>query len=390
MKKAALLLASSLTVMSGALVAPALPAIAGHFAEVPRVDFLTKLILTLPALGIVVGAPAAGWWLDRNPRRPVLLAALIGYAAVGSLGFVLPDLYALLASRLALGLTVAVILPTSVTLVGEYFDGAERTRFLGTQSAFMALGGTVFVAISGGLASLGWRYVFLVYASALLVAALAWRALPEPTRPGGEATPAGEPAGSRPPLSGWVWFTYACVLLGMVAFYLIPVQNAFVLAAVGVEAEWLLGAGLIVGTLAAAGLSASYGWLRARFTATALFAVAFAGMGVGFAVIGLLPSLAGALAGSVVAGAGAGVLMPNGNACLIEIAPPARRGTVLGGLTTVVFAGQFLSPIALQPVIDATGGLLAGHLAFGLGCLGVAAAITAVAVATRGVTARAA
>ena len=56
--KLTLLLASSLTVMSGALVSPALPAIQASFAgDVERVELLTRMILTLPALGIVVGAP---------------------------------------------------------------------------------------------------------------------------------------------------------------------------------------------------------------------------------------------------------------------------------------------------------------------------------------------
>ncbi|MEQ9441266.1 MAG: hypothetical protein RIG62_19640 [Cyclobacteriaceae bacterium] len=48
--KITLLLASSLTVMSGALIAPALPIMADHFSDVEHADFLTRLVLTTPVL----------------------------------------------------------------------------------------------------------------------------------------------------------------------------------------------------------------------------------------------------------------------------------------------------------------------------------------------------
>ena len=383
MTKLTLPLAASLTVMSGALVAPALPAIDAFFAAAPdapgNVSLLVRSLLTLPALGIIVGAPAAGWWLDRNRRRPILLVALVVYALAGTAGFVLEGLYAILVSRFVLGLSVAVILPTVVTLVGEYYEGEERSSFLGLQAAFMALGGTVFVALSGVLAGAGWRYVFLVYAFSLVVAALVAFALPEPERDAGAAFAKTENAADLPPVSRWVWFTYACTVLGMLAFYLVPVQSAFVMRAVGVEAEWLLGGGLIVATLVSAAVSANYGRLRRRFGIATLFALAFLGMGVGYVVIGLGASVAAAIVGSMIAGGGAGLLMPNGNACVIEASAPARRGRLLGGLTTAVFVGQFVSPLAFSPVEAVAGGLLPGHLWFGAGTVAVAAGIWAVA-----------
>ena len=388
MTKLTLLLAASLTVMSGALVAPALPAIDASFSARPdapaNVSLLVRSLLTLPALGIIVGAPAAGWWLDRNRRRPILLVALVVYALAGTVGFLLEGLYAILVSRFVLGLSVAVILPTVVTLVGEYYEGEERSSFLGLQAAFMALGGTVFVAISGVLAGAGWRYVFLVYAFSLVVAALVAFALPEPERdaapgPASYSAAVPPPAAQRSPISKWVWFTYACTVVGMLAFYLVPVQSAFVMRAVGVEAEWLLGGGLIVATLVSAAVSANYGRLRRRFGIATLFALAFLGMGVGYVVIGLGASVAAAIVGSMIAGGGAGLLMPNGNACVIEASAPARRGRLLGGLTTAVFVGQFVSPLAFSPVEAVAGGLLPGHLWFGAGTVAVAAGIWAVA-----------
>jgi MFS family permease len=75
--KIALLLASSMTVMAGAIIAPALPDIERIFADQPRVELLVRLVLTLPALFTAIVAPVAGWAIDRFGRRRLLLGGLM-------------------------------------------------------------------------------------------------------------------------------------------------------------------------------------------------------------------------------------------------------------------------------------------------------------------------
>jgi len=66
-----LLLASTLTVMAGAALAPALPTLQAVFHDTPHVALLTRQLLTVPALFIVLAAPIAGWLVDRVGRvRP--------------------------------------------------------------------------------------------------------------------------------------------------------------------------------------------------------------------------------------------------------------------------------------------------------------------------------
>ena len=52
-----LLLLSTLTIMSGATIAPALPAMQAHFADAPNAAFLVKLSLTIVGLAIALTAP---------------------------------------------------------------------------------------------------------------------------------------------------------------------------------------------------------------------------------------------------------------------------------------------------------------------------------------------
>ncbi|MEL6654666.1 MAG: MFS transporter [Bacteroidota bacterium] len=182
MRKATLLLTSTLTVMSGALIAPALPRMEAAFAETEYVALLTRLVLTVPALVIALFSPVAGWLIDRFGKIRLFLAAMAIYAIAGSAGFWLEDLYQILLSRAILGLSVALIMTTGTTLIGDYYEGEERNAFIGIQGAFMAFGGTVFVSISGLLADLNWRYPFLVYAFGWVVLVLVWRYLPEPKK----------------------------------------------------------------------------------------------------------------------------------------------------------------------------------------------------------------
>lgn len=60
-----LLLASTLTIMSGATISPALSAIRSAFDATPNADVLVQIVLTMSALFIAVGAPIAGAVVDR-------------------------------------------------------------------------------------------------------------------------------------------------------------------------------------------------------------------------------------------------------------------------------------------------------------------------------------
>ena len=138
-----LMMISTLTVMSGATIAPSLPSIRKHFATVPNADYLVRLVLTLPALFIALGAPLVGIMIDRLGRKPLLVLALCLYGIAGSSGFVLNNLNWLLVSRAFLGVSVAGIMTIATTLIADYYTGATRAQFLGLQAGFMGLGGVL-------------------------------------------------------------------------------------------------------------------------------------------------------------------------------------------------------------------------------------------------------
>ena len=152
--QATLLLASTLTVMAGATIAPSLPQMARVFSNTPNAEFLSKLILTIPALFIAVCSPLAGRIIDRLGRLRLLFMALIIYSIGGVSGYFLNNLYHILVGRALLGIAVAGIMTVAVTLIGDYFEGRSRERFMGIQAASMSFGGMIFVGTGGFLADL--------------------------------------------------------------------------------------------------------------------------------------------------------------------------------------------------------------------------------------------
>ncbi|MFN3227428.1 MAG: MFS transporter, partial [Hyphomicrobiales bacterium] len=141
----ALLLASSLTVMAGATIAPALPQIEATFAGTPHMELLTRLVLTVTAIFTVVGSPLAGLFVDRFGRKPLLIVGLVLYAVAGTSGLYVDSLVGLLVGRAVLGLAVACNMTAATTLFADLYSGSERAKALGRQSAFMGIGGVAFL-----------------------------------------------------------------------------------------------------------------------------------------------------------------------------------------------------------------------------------------------------
>lgn len=124
-----MLLAGTLTVMSGIAVSPSLPVMENYFSKVVNtvnIEILIRLIITLPALFIVIGSPIAGVMIDRLGRKPLLLVGIIFYGFAGASGFLLNDLISILIGRAFLGLSVACIIVSSTTLIADYYIGSAR------------------------------------------------------------------------------------------------------------------------------------------------------------------------------------------------------------------------------------------------------------------------
>jgi MFS family permease len=351
--KITLLFTSSLTIMAGATIAPSLPQIQQVFIAEPQSEILTKLILTVPALFIAVCAPPAGLFIDRFGRMKLMRAALIGYGLSGTAVLFLQDIYLILASRALLGVAVAGVMTTTITLIADYFSGMERDEFMGLQGAFVALGGVIFITGGGLLADIGWRYPFAIYASAFIILPAAYFYLYEP-RVKRRSAPDDDIREDNYQKS-LVVLIYLTALLGMMLFYIIPLQIPFYIKEQTGVGNTLTGIAIACSTLSSAVVSLNYKRIKARWGFPMIYFFSFLFLGIGYLIIFQASGYLGILSGLLTGGIGMGVLIPNSNVWIVTLSPESMRGRIVGGLTTAVFIGQFISPFFIQPILEHTG-----------------------------------
>lgn len=345
MTKAVLLGAASLTIMSGAAISTALPAIEAAF---PGNELLTRLLLTLPALFILFCAPVAGIVADRWGRKPLLLAGLCLFVFAGTSGIYLGTFSLLLAGRALLGVAVAGVITSANTLVTDYFTGAERQRFMGFQGATMSLGGVCFLVGGGLLAQWSWRANFAIYLLALPLIPLAWRHLAETRGTAG----GGPDQEDNAPLPFWKVcrvFAFAAGTMGV--FYLIPTQMPFFLKELAGASPPMTGICIAASTLAAGLSSSQFGRFGRDLSHAGRLAFASGMMGLGMSGLWWAAGIPSVLVCMAVFGAGMGWLMPANTFRLAELSPTRLRGRLMGILSSSLFLGQFVSPLLSQPLI---------------------------------------
>jgi len=111
----------------------------------------------------------------------VLLVGLLGMALSFALFGLATALWMLFAARVLGGLLSSALLPTAMAYVADSTDPEGRGRGMGLLGAAMGLGMVIGPGLGGFLMVEGHPEVpfFVAAGLALLVAALAWRALPE-------------------------------------------------------------------------------------------------------------------------------------------------------------------------------------------------------------------
>jgi MFS family permease len=352
--KLTLLLASSLTVMSGATVSPSLPAMKQQFeSAIADPDLritLVKLVITLPALFIVIGSPIAGIVVDRFGRKPLLLLSAILYGFAGSSGLFLDSLPTILVGRAILGFAVAGVMVSATTLIADYYSGSARAAFMGLQAGFMGLGGVLFLTVGGALAQQNWHYPFGIYLFAWLIVPLISMFVLEPERDNLSSPNIEAEIPSQFTPVGVMVIVYGLTTLSQIAFYLIPVQLPFFLDSLVQALPTQSGMAIALCTLFSAVASVTYGKLKQRMEFVTFLPIIFGFMGIGYLLIGQSSNWTQVLTGLAISGMGLGIIMPNMSVWLSSAVPDAIRGRALGGLSTAMFLGQFLSPIVTQPL----------------------------------------
>ncbi len=368
-----ILAATGLALLATPLVSPAMPEIARVFAQNaenepfarailrvisilpgdPSVIFLVKFILlSIPALFIILAAPLVGWLSDNVGRKGLLNTSLLIFGISGASGYFADSFFFLFIGRAVLGLAIAGIKTATVAMVGDYYEGPARNKVIGWQGSAMKIGGVIFMLLGGLMANFSWQTPFLGYMLAFVLLPSGLIALSEslPSVKAKQAQAAGEGLADVPFWPAVYVFISAFLASGL--FFITPVQLPFYLSNAFAASPFEMGAAIAVGNTVGALISLVYYRFKRLMNFIAIYAFIFLTMAVGYFIVALAPSFTIALLGMVVGGLGFGLYVPNHCSWILSIVSPQRRGFGVGLVTTAMFLGQFSAPILVQPFID--------------------------------------
>jgi MFS family permease len=371
-----LLLPITLSVMGIIILVPVLPQIMAHFQQVPNYKYLIQGgVLTMPALCVMLFSPLAGWLADLFGRRRILIASMIVYAFLGIAPLFLDDLYAIIASRVGVGLCEAIIMTVSTTLISDYFKGPEREKWLASQTATASASALVLIYVGGLLgAAYGWRGPFAVYLFSLLLAISVWLFTwePSPEEPvpavgaGGLAAAPGSLPAAAPVVFPWKRMTGICAitLFASVMFYTVQTQSSLALNVLGVQDPARLG---LLAAIATVGVLAGTVIFRvlARLPIAVLLFLEFLIIGVGFAGMGKAASPWQFVAAASFNQLGCGMILPTLLTWATRGLPFQIRGRGNGTWQATFAVGQFLSGMVVTFLGESTGGILRAFIVLG-------------------------
>ena len=345
-----LMLTAVMPTMAIIALVPVLPLLMREFAAVPGAAVLVPMALTIPALCVALFSPVAGWLSDKLGRKRLLVGALLGYAGFGLLPLLLDDLRMILVARVALGVTEAIIMTVATALVGDYFTGERRERWVSIQIATASVSAIVLIAAGGALGeALGSRGPFWLYLLALPVALAAAAILFEPAKASATAPASG---GAAQSIAGLVAITFG---IGML-FYTLIVQLGPVIEATGVTSPATIGLAGAAANLGVMAGSMLFGRLKG-WSGQTLLSIGLPLVALGYVGIALSGSFALTAACAVVISIGNGLMLPTMLAWVLRRLPPETRGRGTGVWTGSFFLAQFVAPIVAVALSGVLGGL---------------------------------
>ncbi|MCO4846172.1 MAG: MFS transporter [Sulfurovum sp.] len=341
-----LLLIATLGVMSGITVVSSLPLISHTFSDIPHIEFLSKLMLTIPSIIIALFSPFAGHIIDRWGRLKPLYIGIFLFIAGGSSGFYLHDFYVILVGRAALGLGVSLIMTSSTALIGDYFSAEVRHKFMAKQGMIVGFGGILFITTGGLLAQMHWSYPFAIYLIPILFVPFLLKSLYEPEKH--KHTEDLEVEVKLLPV-------YLTAFFVMVLFYMLPTQFPYLIVNTLGGTPQSIGFVIATAMTFNALTAMQYAKIKARLSYMQIFSATFALFGLGLFIISQANSIAGLYFATAPLGMGFGLLLVNTNSWFLSLVPAHKRGKASGVLTSSFFLGQFASPILFEPIVSAYG-----------------------------------
>jgi predicted MFS family arabinose efflux permease len=308
---------------------------------------------------------------DTRERRYVLTGVLLIWSAATALISTATSLLALVLLRTGVALGEAGCLPTSYSLIADYFPPSRRAQAIAIFVLAFPVGSMIGLAGGGLLSSaLGWRQAFLAIGlGGVALAPIVFLLLREPRRGGSDGATRAAPSAVAPPsfeAMGRLWRTRAFRYLALGAAAQAFVVSALLawlapfyarvhhlpLSRVAIVTGVLTGIGGGIGSLLGGGLSDRLGRRDRRWYAwlPAMASVVLVPVGIGQF---LVPGLDVSLALGLVAGMLLNVFIAPVYAVTQSLFPPNMRAVASGTVVAMTaIIGSGVGPYATGVLSD--------------------------------------
>lgn len=332
---------SMATVMAGAAISPALGLIAEAFPEAS--ETVIKLILTAPSIMIIPFSFLSSYLTTKLTKRIIILLGLVIYLIGGVGAQLMSTIESLIAFRLILGAGVGLVMPLSMSLINDHFEGSERTVMMGYNSAFSNVGGIITMLLAGWLATFGWRVPFNVYFLGLFIFIMVFFFLPK-----GEVQ---KPVyhESKKKISFAVYGYAIAMGAIMVAYYSVSTNIALYLEQNNLGGASL--AGTVVAFTTVGGMITSLLLVQLEMTFKKfVIPTMLLAMGIAFLILTYTMSVPLVMLGVCMVGFGQGSLFPIITLRVLDNVQFHQADRAIALTSSMTFLGQFISPLVLDGV----------------------------------------
>ena len=314
------------------------------------------LVLTIPNLTVIAGLVLAPILVKKFPIKYLIVFGMILFTAGSALCAWVENFYLMLFLRALSGVGSGLVVPLQNTFIASYPE-EERATMLGFNSVMGAVIVAPLAVLSGIIANINWRYVFLLYLVNLIVIIMLVIFLPKHIEQTAQNAQNRAEQKTKTKLSDYskVLFYYYFMLAGCYLFVtslsaqLAPYLESL---ALGGATESGMLVGLSMGGMLVAGIFFKN---YVSFLKKMAVPVLFAGCAAGMLLFSLAPNIIVVAVAQLLIGVCSPVITMLVNFELSRALPLELFPVVSAGINFFVFVLQFLAPMLLLAVLGFTG-----------------------------------
>ena len=337
---------SVLTIMAPTAVSPAIAAIKDAFPAITPTQ--AKLVLTIPTLVMMPMGLLSGRLASKVDKKKLLLTGMFLFLIFGVAGGFVNSFGLLIAMRVLFGLGLGIMTPLSTSLIFDFApDVSKRSKLLGIQGASNQLGGLIFMSLSGILASISWRYSFMVYAFVIVSIVLSLLFLPAmPPK-----APVVNAAGKKDKMNPKIVILAFFAMMIFACYFIINTDLSLYMTRLGLGDAKQCGYALSIMRIPAILAGLTLGIIMGKLKDWTM-PIATVIMAAGYMMISCAQSFGMVMAGCLVVGLGGGFALPPISLYLPRIVTPRQRTFGIAIIMSVAQLGQFVSPIYINLFVN--------------------------------------